>query len=326
MFVFTAMIRDALETPAATADAADILRAGGLVAFPTETVYGLGADATNDNAVARLFEAKGRPRFNPLITHVADLAAAREVVDFNDTAVALADRFWPGPLTLVLPRRTTCRVSLLAGAGLDTLALRIPAHPIAQKLLTETGRPIAAPSANRSGSLSPTRAIHVAADLDDRIDLILDGGACPIGLESTVVDLSITPPALLRPGGLARHELERIVGKLNDEITGEEFRPRSPGQLSRHYAPRRPIRLNASTVESDEALIAFGPDMPEGTSHMWNLSPVGNLVEAASNLFAMLHEADRADIRMIAVMPVPERDLGLAINDRLRRAATMEPA
>ncbi len=320
-----AKICDARLTPEAIDDAARILRAGGLVAFPTETVYGLGADATSDIAVARLFEAKGRPRFNPLIIHVADVAAADENVQFDARARGLATRFWPGPLTLVLSRRETSRVSRLASAGLDTLAIRAPAHPIARDLLTAAGRPVAAPSANRSGLLSPTRAAHVLASLDDRVDLILDGGQCPIGVESSVVDLSVTPPALLRPGGLAKREIEQVIGPLAEAAGADDAGPRSPGQLARHYAPGHPIRMNAITVQEDEALIAFGREVPQGAHVTLSISPDGDVVEAASNLFAMLHEADRAEIRAIAVMPIPDDGLGAAINDRLRRASTDQP-
>ncbi|MCP4327245.1 MAG: threonylcarbamoyl-AMP synthase [Alphaproteobacteria bacterium] len=307
-------------TPAAIAEGASLIRAGGLVAFPTETVYGLGADAGNDRAVARLFAAKGRPRFNPLIVHVADRAAAARLVEINAIACALVEKFWPGPLTLVLPRLPTAPFSLLACAGLDTVAVRVPAHPVAQALLAAAGCPIAAPSANRSGALSPTTADHVARSLGDAVDLILDGGACPVGLESTVVDLSGTRPALLRPGGLDLAEIETITGAL-DSVAEDPAAPRSPGQLARHYAPGKPIRLDATTAAADEALIAFGQEVPAGAAMTVNLSASGDLTEAAANLFAHLHTADAAPVAGIAVMAIPERGLGRAINDRLRRAA-----
>lgn len=300
--------------------AARILRDGGLVAFPTETVYGLGADATNEKAIARLFEAKGRPRFNPLIIHVADLAAAETLVRFDARARELARRFWPGPLTLVLPRRSDCPVALLAGAGLDTLAVRVPQHPVALNLLSAADRPIAAPSANVSGHVSPTTAVHVADSLGQEVDLIVDGGACPVGIESTVVDLTTNPPILLRPGGATREDLGAVLGNLADKAGGEGT-PGSPGQLASHYAPNLPLRLNAREARPDEGLLAFGRDVPEGAAIVRNLSSSGDLHEAAANLFAFLRELDRPDLAGIATMPVPESGLGLAINDRLRRAA-----
>jgi len=304
-------------TPDAIAEAARVLRRGGLVAFPTETVYGLGADATDDRAVAAIFAAKERPRFNPLIVHVADVAAAQALVDWSDAAATLVDRFWPGPLTLVLPRRADARVSLLVSAGLDSVAVRVPAHKLAQGLLRAAGVPIAAPSANRSGEVSPTRAEHVAQSLGSAVDLILDGGPCAVGLESTVVDLTC-PPALLRPGGVPREEIEEGLGTLN--IAGEGDTPKSPGMLANHYAPGLPLRLDATDAAADEALLAFGPDAPAAAVTL-NLSPTGDLAEAAANLFAHLRALDRPGLRGIAVMKVPERGLGRAINDRLRRAA-----
>jgi L-threonylcarbamoyladenylate synthase len=306
-------------TPAAIAVAAEILRDGGLVAFPTETVYGLGADATNDRAVARLFEAKGRPRFNPLIVHVASTEGAVAIARFTPIAKRLALRFWPGPLTLVLPRQRECAVSALASAGLDTVAIRVPNHPTALRLLETVERPIAAPSANRSGHLSPTTAAHVLRSLGDRVDLVLDAGRCRIGLESTVLDISGATPALLRPGAVARDEIEEETGPLA-EPHGDHEALRSPGRLARHYAPDRPIRLNAHDVAADEALIAFGPTYPAGARLTLNLSPTGDLTEAAANLFSMLHQADASDVRGIAVTEIPDAGLGSAINDRLRRA------
>jgi L-threonylcarbamoyladenylate synthase len=306
-------------TEAAIAQAAAHLRAGRLVAFPTETVYGLGADATNDRAVAGIFAAKGRPSFNPLIVHVAARAMAEGLVTFNDTARRLADAFWPGPLTLVLPRSVDCPVSLLASAGLDTLAVRMPAHPVARGLITAAGRPLAAPSANPSGQLSPTRAAHVAEGLSGRVAMILDGGACGVGLESSVVAVTDSGAHLLRPGGVPRHEIEKVVALTDGE--SEPDAPRSPGQLESHYAPRAPLRLDVQNVRADEALLAFGPAPLQGAKETLNLSARGDLVEAAANLFAHLHALDRADISAIAVMPVPRDGLGEAINDRLTRAA-----
>ena len=310
--------------PQTLAAAGRIVRAGGLVAFPTETVYGLGADATNDRAVAAIFEAKGRPRFNPLIVHFVDAqAAAREAV-FDERAWTLARHFWPGPLTLVLPRAPACRVSLLCSAGLPTLAVRVPAHKVAQGLLRAAERPLAAPSANRSGAVSPTTAAHVAAGLGDAVALILDGGPCPVGVESTVVELSGARPVLLRPGGVAREALEAVLGEpLADPGDGGPVR--APGMLTSHYAPRLPLRLDATTVGPDEGLIAFGPDPLPGAAVTLNLSARGDVREAAANLFAALHALDRPDLSAIAVMPIPDEGLGAAINDRLRRAAAPRP-
>ncbi len=304
---------------AAIARAAEILRAGRLAAFPTETVYGLGADATNDRAVAAIFEAKGRPRFNPLIVHLPDFAHAADCVQMNELAQAAAERFWPGPLTLVLPRRADTQVSYLCSAGLDSLAVRVPGHPVAQALLAAAGRPLAAPSANISGAVSPTTAAHVADSLDGRVDLILDGGSCAVGLESSVVDLTGGRPLLLRPGGIPKEELEGTLGSI-EEDSSQEDAPRSPGRLASHYAPGRPLRLEAREVGPDEALLAFGPAPPAGARTTLNLSQPGDLVEAAANLFAMLHALDHPRHTAIAVMPIPERGLGAAINDRLRRA------
>ena len=306
-------------TDRAIAAAAAALRTGRLVAFPTETVYGLGADATNDHAVARIFAAKDRPQFNPLIAHVPDADAAFALTVANEHARRLAARFWPGPLTLVLPRAEGCRVSLLATAGLDTLAVRVPDHPVALALLRAAACPIAAPSANRSGHVSPTTAAHVAESLDGAPDIIiLDGGACPVGLESTVIDLSGPRPALLRPGGIATEDIETVIGRIA-AATADDI-PRAPGMLARHYAPHRPLRTGATSVRGDEALLAFGPQPLTGATVTRNLSQAGDVVEAAANLFAMLRELDRADVAGIAVMPVPETGLGRAINDRLRRA------
>ena len=304
---------------AAIARAAGLLRAGRLVAFPTETVYGLGADATSDDAVAALYHAKRRARENPLIVHVATPEdAAREAL-LDGRAERLAARFWPGPLTLVLRRRADTRLSPLVSAGLDTVAIRAPAHATALALLGETGRPVAAPSANPSGALSPTTAAHVAAGLGDRVALILDAGACPLGVESTVVDLSRPDAArLLRPGGVTQSEIEAEIGPLAGPGDGPA---RSPGMMESHYAPQLPLRLAAGDVAADEALLAFGAAAPAGAAETLNLSPSGNLDEAAANLFAMLHALDRPEFAAIAVVPIPDDGLGAAINDRLARAA-----
>jgi len=299
------------------ARAAALLSDGKLVAFPTETVYGLGADARNDQAVAAVYEAKGRPTFNPLIIHFADAEAAADTVIFDDRAKRLAAAFWPGALTLVLKRRDGCPVSLLASAGLDTLAVRVPSHPMAHALLQQAGFPVAAPSANRSGRISPTTAGHVLGDLGDKVAAILDGGPCRVGVESTVVDLSGDTPALLRPGGVATADIEAVIGPLL--VAGkDDHAPKSPGMMSRHYAPAIPIRINAESANTGEALLAFGPGVK---SRYVNLSRNGDLKEAAANLFAMLHMLDQPGFNGIAVMPVPEEGLGVAINDRLRRAA-----
>jgi len=305
------------------AEAAQLLRDGQLVAFPTETVYGLGGDATNERAVAAIFEAKGRPEFNPLISHVLDAAAAQKFVRWNETADRLAARFWPGPLTLVLPRGPGSPISLLATAGLDTVAIRAPSHPVAQALIRAADRPIAAPSANRSGAISPTRAEHVVESLGDRVPLILDGGPCLVGVESTVLDLSTATPTLLRPGGATREAIEAVIGPIavSHALPSGDSAHKSPGQLESHYAPARPVRLGATSIGADEGLLAFGSTVPPGAMLTYNLSPSGDLAEAAANLFAQMRLLDRPGIGRIAVMPIPETGLGLAINDRLRRAA-----
>ena len=309
-----------LATADAIGQAGALIRSHRLVAFPTETVYGLGADATSDTAVANLFAAKQRPEFNPLIIHVADRAEAERLVQFGPRATALADRFWPGALSLVLPRRADCPVSLLAGAGLATLAVRAPDHPVARQLMEAAGRPIAAPSANRSGHVSPTKAAHVAASLGGAVDLILDGGPCRLGLESTVLDLTGANPVILRPGGFTAEDLEPLTGKLAQPADGGE-RPASPGMAARHYATRTPLRTEATDVRPGEALLAFGRHRITGFAAQINLSAAGDLTEAAANLFAMMRALDHGGHAGIAVMPVPEFGLGLAINDRLRRAA-----
>ena len=310
------------------ARAARLLAAGGLVAFPTETVYGLGADATNGEAVARLYDAKGRPAFNPLIAHVADAAAARRLARFEEAAERLAAAFWPGPLTLVLPKRADCPVAELATAGLDTIAVRVPAHPVARDILAAFGRPVVAPSANRSGHVSPTTAQHVLADLRGRIELIVDGGPTPMGLESTIV-ACLGEPVLLRPGALPRAEIERVLALAEPppsaaRASSEDEALLAPGQLASHYAPRARLRLDARQVDAGEALLAFGPTPPQdaGRAAMaLNLSSSGNLIEAAANLFSHLRALDASGAAAIAVMPVPHEGLGEAINDRLERAA-----
>lgn len=313
----------------AVAEAAVLLRAGRLVAFPTETVYGIGADATNDIAVAHVFEAKGRPRFNPLIVHFADAEAAAGEAVFDDRARALAAAFWPGPLTLVLPRAAETRISRLVSAGLDTVAVRVPGHVIAQKLLNAAAIPVAAPSANRFGDISPTTAAHVAKSLGTAPAVILDGGPARIGIESTVVDLSEPQAALLRPGGVPTEAIEAAIGPLmrpREDAPGAARK--SPGRVARHYAPRTPLRSDAHDVRPGEALLAFGPDLPPGVENavrVLNLSLTGDTTEAAANLFAMLHELDTAGADAIAAMPVPDGGLGAAINDRLRRAAQPLP-
>lgn len=301
--------------------AVSLWQAGQLVAIPTETVYGLAADATNGLAVANIYRVKSRPQFNPLIVHVADLATAERYVQFTAAAEKLAEAFWPGPLTLVLTRKAGCPVSELVSAGGDTLAIRCPAHPVAQQLLKAFGRGLAAPSANRSGRVSPTTATHVQAELGDRIPLILDGGPCRIGVESTVVDVTGEAPVLLRPGSITRAMLEKIAGPLRDiqQVMGEGLR--SPGQLESHYAPSIPVRLNATHVANSEALLAFGPTPLIGAAKTLNLSERGDVVEAAANLFAHLRALDDEQCSAIAVMPIPAEGIGEAIQDRLKRAA-----
>jgi L-threonylcarbamoyladenylate synthase len=307
-------------TPESVANAARLLSAGELVVFPTETVYGLGGDATSEAAVARIFAAKGRPRFNPLIVHVPGLDEAEPLAEFDARAREAARHFWPGPLTLVLRRRAEAGLSLLASAGLDTVALRAPARPVAQQLLRAAGKPIAAPSANRSGRVSPTTAAHVAAELGGDVALILDGGASAVGVESTILDLTGAVPVMLRPGGVSREELSAVFGEVASPPPGEKT-PRAPGSLPTHYAPSRPVRLDAREARPGEALLAFGPEAPAGFAEVLWLSRAGDLAEAAANLFAALRRLDRPEFSAIAVMPIPKHGLGLAINDRLRRAA-----
>jgi L-threonylcarbamoyladenylate synthase len=312
-------------------DAEALLRAGALVAFPTETVYGLGADARNGAAVAAIFRAKGRPHFNPLICHFADAEAAFAEVRADDRARALAARFWPGPLTLVLPRRADCRVDLLAGAGLDTLAVRVPAHDLTLAMLRAFGGPVAGPSANRSGRVSPTSPAHVMEELEGRVAAILDGGDCAVGLESTVLDLAGGGAALLRPGGVPVEAIEAVVGPVGRPLDkGAAPAPtlRSPGMLLSHYAPTLPLRLDATEVGADEALLAFGPALA-GAAITEQLSLARDDAEAARHLFGALRRLDaegqRLGLRGIAAMPVPGDGLAPAIRDRLARAAAPRP-
>lgn len=298
-------------------EAALLIRAGEPVAVPTETVYGLAADATDSHAVAAIYSAKGRPSFNPLIVHVADMEMARRLADFSPVADRLADRFWPGALTLVLPVRADSGLSPLVMAGLPTVALRLPAHPAMRALIRESGRPLAAPSANRSGSISPTRAEHVLASLDGKIRMILDEGPTSEGLESTIAAPEADRVRLLRPGPVTAAMLEEASGLPVVTGTGvSAAKIEAPGQLESHYAPSKPVRLNAMRAEKDEYLIGFGL-MP---CHM-NLSPDADVREAAANLFAALHIADASAAARIAVAPIPTEGIGVAINDRLRRAA-----
>ena len=299
-----------------TRRAADILAAGGLVAFPTETVYGLGADATKDAAVAAIYAAKGRPSFNPLIVHLQDVAAVARYCEVSPEAARLAATFWPGALTLVLPLRRDAGISRLVTAGLDTLAVRVPDSSVAQALLRAFGGPVAAPSANPSGRISPTSAAHVRAGLDGRIDAIVDGGTCAVGVESTIVGFD-GGATLLRAGGIPAEAIEACLGGPLGRAVEATDNPVSPGQLLSHYAPRGAVRLGATTVEPGEVLLGFGH--VEGA--LLNLSLNGDLTEAAANLFAMLHQLDQMGAEHIAVSPVPNHGLGTAINDRLTRAA-----
>jgi L-threonylcarbamoyladenylate synthase len=299
------------------AAAAQALREGQLVAFPTETVYGLGADATNDEAVARVYAAKGRPSFNPLITHVPGVEEAFALGHFTQEAKALARAFWPGPLSLVVPRAASCPVSLLASAGNDSIAIRIPSHPMALDLLKATGRPVVAPSANPSGKISPTTAEHVRRHLKDKVAMVLDGGRCKVGVESSVVSFLAEGPKLLRQGGVPRTQIEKVLGHAI-AVESHSARPHAPGQLLSHYAPHAELRLNADMPREGEAYLGFGPFHAHGP---WTLSARGDLVEAAASLFRLLHEIDATGVTRIAVAPVPHHGLGEAINDRLLRAA-----
>jgi L-threonylcarbamoyladenylate synthase len=312
--------------------AATLLRAGGLVAFPTETVYGLGANAYDGVAVAKIFAAKGRPSFNPLISHGASLEMLRGEAIFDDRALSLADKFWPGPLTMILPKSPHCKISDLVTAGLSTVALRVPAHKVALDLIAATGIPIAAPSANASGQLSPTAPHHVLSSLGDQVPIILAGGTTEYGLESTVVDLTGPEVVIVRAGAITAEDIADVLEcPVTYELEATE-KPKSPGQLLRHYAPHKSLRLRAVDVEKDEALLAFGPtkfmgvrgggrvsDLPH--DHVKNLSEKGDLLEAAANLFAYMRELDKQDVRGIAVMDIPNIGIGIAINDRLKRGA-----
>jgi L-threonylcarbamoyladenylate synthase len=306
--------------PGAADQAAECLSHGGLVAFPTETVYGLGADATDGQAVARLYQAKGRPAFNPLIAHVPDLESARQLAVFNADAEALAAAFWPGPLTLVLPRKPDCPVSELATAGLNTIAIRVPNHALAREILRAFGKPVVAPSANVSGHVSPTTAAHVLEDLDGKIDLIVDGGPAPVGIESTIV-ACLDQPMILRPGGLSREAIATTLRRdLAQPVDSTDETPLAPGMLESHYAPRTKLRLNATRAEPGDVQLAFGTPLP-GAKATLNLSERGDIAEAAANLFGHLRRLDAMRAPSICVMRIPSAGLGEAINDRLRRAA-----
>lgn len=303
-------------TPENIAKAAQVLRDGGLVAFPTETVYGLGGDATQDAAVEKIYAAKGRPSFNPLIVHVGGVDWVADIAQPDARFDSLVRAFWPGPLTLVLNRHTQCAVSKIVSAGRDSIAVRMPDHPVAHDLLMATQRPLAAPSANRSGFMSPTEAAHVLTSLDALPEMIIDGGQCRVGLESTVLDLTQTTSAILRPGSITREQIEAVIGPVSFG-RDDPLAPKSPGQLASHYAPGLPVRLNATEVNAGEVLVGFGP-----VKGALTLSLAGDLAEAAANLFAVLRQADNTTLyNSIAVAPVPELGVGLAINDRLRRAA-----
>jgi len=314
-------------TPAAIGRAGRLLRDGQLVVFPTETVYGLGADASSVAALERLYAAKARPAINPVIVHVADMEDARTIAQFDEGALQLGAAFWPGPLTLVLPRRSDSPVSPRASAGRPSVAVRVPGNAVARQVIQAAGRPIAAASANISGAVSATTPQHVAETLGTRVALILAAGRSPVGVESTVIDLTRTPARLLRPGAVTREDVEGVIGPLlvpsaPSERDAEAVAPRSPGQFSRHYAPHLPVRLNALEAGAKEGLLTFGPDdLVRGGADRVNLSPGGSLDEAAANLYAMLRLLDRPDRDGIAVVPIPETGLGAAINDRLRRAA-----
>lgn len=329
------MTRVVAASDAAIAEAADMIRAGGLVAIPTETVYGLAANALDGKAVAKIFAAKGRPQFNPIIVHCASAEEAAQYVAMNDMAHALAQRFWPGPVTFILPRAENCAVSELASAGLPTLAIRVPTHPVTSKLIEVAGVPLAAPSANMSGTLSPTTPAHVVESLGGKIDMILAAGPTTFGVESTVLDLT-GEPTILRPGAVTKDDIEMTLCRsvINDFEPRDctDHGPKSPGQLLQHYAPRTKVRLNAVDIEPGEALLAFGStrfmavrgvgsvrDLPEAAFK--NLSEQGDLNEAAANLFSMLRELDKHGHKKIAIMSIPNTGLGVAINDRLKRAA-----
>jgi L-threonylcarbamoyladenylate synthase len=325
------MTKIAAPTPETIEEAAQILCDGGLVAFPTETVYGLGANALDGRAVAGIFAAKNRPAINPVIVHVAKREDAEKYVEFDARAKGLMQAFWPGPLTMILPKKKEGGVSDLVSAGLDTIAIRMPNHSVALSLIEKAGVPIAAPSANASGEPSATTPRHVRESLGDRVQMIIAGGACAVGLESTVLDLSGDVPVIVRPGAVTEEDLEPYLGAVAIDL-GAHDKPRSPGQLLKHYAPSIPVRLNAVDVESGEGLLAFGSTKfmgvkgggfakEMGDGKFRNLSENGDLHEAAANLFTMLRELDNNANTRIAVMNIPDKGLGVAINDRLRRAA-----
>jgi L-threonylcarbamoyladenylate synthase len=313
-----------MPTEAALRQAGDLIREGQLVAFPTETVYGLGADSGNGEAVAGIFAAKRRPHFNPLIVHVLDLTAAENLGEFTPVARDLAGKFWPGPLTIVVRQKPGAHIASLVTAGLDTVAIRVPQHPIARALLLAAQRPLAAPSANRSGKVSPTLARHVAADFGDTVSMVLDGGAATHGIESTVIDATADQLVLLRSGTISAETIERATGQIVKRSLHDDHRPNSPGQLASHYAPSATVRLRVDQPEPGEAVLAFGRSI-DSTGMVINLSPSGNLTEAAANLFASLRAFDDAGAPSIAVMPIPNEGLGEAINDRLTRAAAPRP-
>jgi len=316
-------MRDPALRQAGIRTAVAVLARGELVGMPTETVYGLAADATNPDAVAAIFAAKGRPRFNPLIVHVASIVEAERIATFSRDALRLGQAFWPGPLTLVVRRHAVSTIADLVTAGLDTIALRAPSHPVARELLAAFSGPIAAPSANLSGHVSATTAGHVAADLADKVACILDAGPTTIGLESTIVDASREVPAQLRSGAISRERIEAVLGRPLAFGAGEGSRPPAPGMLTSHYAPKAKLRLDVAEVLAGEALLAFGETLPRGADcavAVRNLSPSGDLTEAAKNFFAALRALD-SKAATIAAMPIPESGLGEAINDRLRRAA-----
>lgn len=300
--------------------ASDLLKSGQLVAIPTETVYGLAANALDDQAVARIYELKNRPQFNPLIIHFSELEHVSKHVILSDTALKLAKAFWPGPMTLVLPRKESSEISLLASAGLDTLAVRIPSHPVSLDFLKQAQVPVAAPSANPSQALSPTTAEHVlsAFQNNNKLAMILDGGPCEVGLESTIIDLTEVTPVILRPGGITADAISQVIGKTIGSATEASHKPKAPGLLHRHYAPNIPLRLNATEVKANEVLLAFGPN---ALTHSLNLSSSGDLTEAAANLFKMLRLLDQPQYQGIAVMPIPNVGIGVAINNRLERAS-----
>lgn len=315
------------------AKAAVILKNGGVVAMPTETVYGLAGNAFDGQAVAKIFEVKGRPQFNPLISHFTDAGDIPAQVLMDERAQELAQKFWPGPMTLVLPRAKDCQISELACAGLDTVAVRVPSHPVARRLIKLCGFPLVAPSANLSGSVSPTNPVHVAESLGDKVDMILAAGASQVGVESTVIDLSDGKPVILRPGAVTAEDISALLGEKISYESGDADKPKSPGLLLKHYAPKIPVRLNAIDLNPGEALLGFsslrfmgikggGAAMNLPESQRRNLSEEGDLHQAAANLFAMLRELDRPEHKGIAVMPIPDIGLGIAINDRLRRAAS----